>query len=126
MVLNSCILSGSIIAGVFSDISNITFEAGIPQHKAATVVMYSCYAEIVFRPIWSIATRWLQPTTCQVLYCIVCLLSQIVLASANSYEMFVLGLILLGMSMAGYSGLKTVIWIELVTLKVGYHNTCSK
>jgi len=40
----------------------------------------------------------------------------IILGFARSYEMFVIGLMLHSSAIAGYTGFKAVIWIELVGL----------
>ena len=117
MLMNSCIISGAVMSGIYADISNIAYESGIPHAQAATIIMFECYGEFGFRFVWSIATRWFSTSTCQIIYCIISVLSQVVLALATSYETFILGLLLHSAVTAGYSGLKTVVWIELVSLE---------
>ena len=115
MLMNSCIISGAVMAGISADITNIAYESGMPQAQAATISMYPAAGELIFRFVWSLATIQFHPTTCQIMYCIISIMSQVVLALATSYETFILGLILHSAVTAGYS-LKTVVWIELVSL----------
>ena len=104
MLMNTVIIIGSVASGIFSDITNIAYESGIPQAQAATIIVYTCYGEIFFRFIWSMATRWFHTTTCQIMYCVISVISQVILALANSYGTFIIGLILHSAACAGNSG----------------------
>jgi len=117
MMVNSCLISGGVLTGIFSEMTYIAYKTGVPYEKAATLLMFSSFCDMLFRPCWSLVTKRVHRTTCQVVYCCICFASQIVFINAKSYEMFIVGLVLHAAVMAGYNGLKVVIWIDIVTYK---------
>jgi len=116
-IISCCIFSGAISAGVYSDITNIAMECGIPQERAATIFIYCAISEASSRPVWSLMTKWLSNATCQILYFAASFCAQIALSQATTYPAFIVGLLIHSFALAGFSGLKTVIWIDIVGLK---------
>jgi len=117
MMLTACLLSGAILSGVYIEVANIAVEVGLSYTQSATLVAISSIFGIIMRPAWGIVTRWVDTTTCQVIYCSVCFACQITFLVAESYLMFVVALFLFAIVMAGHNGLKVVIWIKVVTFQ---------
>jgi len=63
MLMNSCIISEAVMAGISADITNIAYESGMSQAQAATISMYPAAGELIFRFVWSLATIQFHPTT---------------------------------------------------------------
>jgi len=97
-----------------SELSNVALEVGLSYTQAATLMAYSSTAGMISRPLWGIVTKWLDTTTCQIIYCSICFVSQITFLFAESYLMFIVALFLYAVAMAGHNGLKVVNWIKVV------------
>ena len=69
---------------------------------------------MLLRPLWGELTKCFSETTLQFAWTAVLLASQIAFIFAESYWMFAIGLVLFALGLAGYSGLKYVILIDLV------------
>jgi len=114
MLLNCAVCSGFIMSGVFTEISNVGVENGLEAWQASSLVIYSSIPECFFRPLWGELTKLLDVTTLQIIWCLVFMVSQFILSVATSYWSFIVGMITFSLGLAGYSGLKFVILIELV------------
>jgi len=110
-------VSGAAISGVFADINNIAFESGVSQERSATILVWCSVTESLARPCWAQLTKYLSPEACQIGYCVSGLTAAVILSFAWRYEIFVLGLIFHSIMAAGFSGLKTLIFIELVGMQ---------
>ena len=66
--------------------------------------------------MWSVVSKWMDACSCQIAYCTISLISTVIFIFADGYKSFVVGLIVYSLSIAGYSGLKSVVWIEVVSL----------
>ena len=69
---------------------------------------------LIFRPLWGKLTDYADCGTWQIVWMIVLLLSQVTLALATSYWMWIVGLILFSCGVSGYSGLKFVLHLDMV------------
>lgn len=114
MVINCMVCSGFIMSGVFTEVTNVSIEMGIDPTFASHLILFSSIPECFFRPLWGELTKKFAEVDLQIVWTVILMLSQIVLSMATSNWSFVTGMILFSLGLAGYSGLKYVILIELV------------
>lgn len=114
MLFNCAVCSGFIMSGVFTQVQNVAMEEGLTVWEAGTLIMFSSIPEIFFRPLWGFLTKRMSVGTLQIIWCAIFVVSQFLLSIATSYWMFIAGMMCFSLGLAGYSGLKFVIFINLV------------
>lgn len=100
-----------IIKSISVTLNNINFITTTP---ASIVQNKYTFIQCFFRPLWGQATKLLDVATLQIIWCIIFMASQFIISVAQGYAAFIIGMITFSLGLAGYSGLKFVILIELV------------
>lgn len=114
-LFNCAICSGVIMTAVFTKSYNAAEEKGLSSWQATTLLLWSSIPEaVIFRPLWGVATKYVDVGALQIVWMTVWLSSQLVLAVADQYWQFIAGMVLFSLGVSGYSGLKYVIHYDLV------------
>ena len=114
MLIVSAISSGFICSGVMTEVTNVAIESGIEPVLATKLLVFASLPELVFRPIWGYFCNKHDVTLMQHFYLLAFFLSQITLALAKSYSHFIFGMLFYSIGICGYTGIKFVLFIELV------------
>ncbi|CBY39923.1 unnamed protein product [Oikopleura dioica] len=114
MIINCMVCSGFIMSAVFTEVTNIAIEMEINPKLAENLILFSAIPEVLFRPLWGELTKCFGESTLQFAWTLILLASQVAFTFAEDAWMFIIGMILFSLGLAGYSGLKYVILIDLV------------